>query len=153
MRSRTTTATQRSTFTMGSGIVWRTRRHGRTRISVSAEGRTDNPLLSSVNISIGGFGLKVGVNVGMENIGFSASTKSNDITTATTVKLNLNELTIGVEISETVKIDDTASTTTYHNVSVDPGVPIAALIYIAVQASNVSRGIAPAPIPIFDYVR
>ena len=121
-------------------------------LSVSAVKRGDDPLLSSVKVGANAFNTELALNLGLDNIGISTSGKYEDLTTSTSVKLNLNEFKLGWETSETLKLDDNTSTTSYVNVSIDGKPILIAMEIAALVAYEFSFGAPPSRLPIFDYL-
>ena len=87
-------------------------------ISVYAQGRSDNYLLSSagIKINIGSFTLNI--SLGLDNIGLSGSVRKGDVTRTFGIRADLSQLKVGLEVSSTVKRSENTSITTYTNASV-----------------------------------
>ena len=92
-------------------------------ISVYLKTRVDEEFLSSggMKINIGDFNLAL--NVGLDDIGISASTKKDEITNSFSITANLTQLKVGFESAQTVATSNESSVTTYQNVSVS-GIPV-----------------------------
>ena len=87
-------------------------------ISVYAQGRSDDYLLSSagIKINIGSFTLNI--SLGLDNIGLSGSVRKGNVTRTFGIRADLSQLKVGLEVSSTVKRSENTSITTYTNASV-----------------------------------
>ena len=98
-------------------------------ISVYAQGRADNWLLSSAGIKINVNDFTLNISVGMDNIGITGYVKDGNITNSFGIKANFSEFKVGFEGSTIVQWDDTNSTTTYQNASIGMGPVIAVVVF------------------------
>ena len=86
-------------------------------ISVYAQGRSDNLLLSSAGFKINISNFTLMFSLGVENIGFNGSIRKGDTTDSFGLKADLSQIKIGFEKSTTVKWDENTNVTSYANVS------------------------------------
>jgi len=110
-------------------------------ISVYAEGRSDNYLLSSAGLKINVSSFTLDASLGLDNIGISGSVRNGDTTKSFGVIADLSQLKVGLEGATTVKWDANTEVTNYTNVSVS-GWAIAAA-YLLVRTGQW----APSPQP------
>ena len=95
-------------------------------ISVYAQGRADNAILSSAGIKFNGNdNSTVAFTLGIDNLSLSSSMRNSNTVSSFSLTADLTSLKIGFEISETIQCDN-LSTTTYTNVSLSGGVILAA---------------------------
>lgn len=87
-------------------------------VSVYAQGRSDNFLLSSVGLKINIVNFSLDINLGLDNIGVTGSVKDGDTTNSVALMADLTQFKIGAEVGSTVQWDENNSTCTYSNVSV-----------------------------------
>ena len=87
-------------------------------ISVFAQGRSDNYLLSSagVNMIISNFSIKG--SLGLDNIGVRAAIKKGDTTSSISLVVDVSKLRVGLEGANTYAIDEHNFETSYWNLSV-----------------------------------
>ena len=112
-------------------------------ISVYAQGRSDNPLLSSAGLKINIASFTLNVSLGLDNIGISGSVKNGKATNTFGLSADLSQLKIGFESSTTVKWDNDTNVTDYINASVTAW-GIAALYILVTTGEWV-----PSPQPAF----
>ena len=103
-------------------------------VSVYAQGRSDNWLLSSAGLKVNIESFTLNVILGLDNIGISGSVKDGDTTNSFSIKADLSQLKVGFEGSTTVKWDENTNITSYTNANVS-GWAIAA-VYILIQTGQ-----------------
>ncbi len=98
-------------------------------ISVYAEGRSDNWLVSSAGVKINVFDFTFKLSLGLDDIGISASSNSENVSNSLGIRANLSKFKIGLE-SSTTQWDKLSSTTEYANISVSGLTLAAAYVFI-----------------------
>ena len=87
-------------------------------VSVYAQGRSDNLLLSSVGLKINIVNFSLNISLGFDNIGITGSIKDGDTTNSLAFMADVSQLKIGAEVGSTVQWDENNSTCSYSNVSI-----------------------------------
>jgi len=87
-------------------------------ISVYAEGRSDNFLLSSAGVRINVLNFTLEGSLGLDDIGIRGSIRRGDSATSIGIKADISQLKIGFEGATTVRWDSRTDVTNYTNVSV-----------------------------------
>ena len=95
--------------------------------SVYAQERSDNLALSSVGAKINIPKLSVSASIGLDNMGLSIAAKSGDTTYSLSLRADLSQLKVGVEMATTVAWDENTDCTSYVNIGAT-GVGIVAII-------------------------
>ena len=113
-------------------------------VSVFAQGRSDNFLLSSVGLKINIVNFSLDVNLELDNIGITGSIKDGDTTNSLAFMADLTQLKIGAEVGSTVQWDENNSTCTYSNVSITIIGAIAAYCFVATGDPSSFQSFQPA---------
>lgn len=87
-------------------------------ISVYAQGRSDNPALSSVGVKFNLVDLSLNISLGLDNIGITGSIKNGDTTNSFAVTADISQFKIGAEASSTIQWDENYSASSYTNASI-----------------------------------
>lgn len=87
-------------------------------ISVYAQGRSDNPLLSSAGLKINVLNFTLNISLGLGNIGITGSTKDGNATQSFGLSANLSQFKVGFEGATTIKWDESTSVISYTNASI-----------------------------------
>ena len=87
--------------------------------SLYVEGRSDNPMLSSVGARVNAFGFSYTMSLGLDNAGYTLSYRDGDTITSVGTRVNMSKLRAGIEWSQTTVISDTYSKTKYGNCSIN----------------------------------
>lgn len=120
-------------------------------ISVYAQGRSDNCLLSSAGLKFNISSFTLNISLGVDDIGIKGSIKDGAKINAFGLKADLSQQKIGFEWSKTAQWDNHKSITNYTNVGIDIFFLIAGVYAVRGGAgSNYSPEGAPSwqPIPI-----
>lgn len=99
-------------------------------VSVYAQGRADNWLVSSAGIKINIENFTCNISVGLDDIGISGSVKNGETTETYGFRADFSQFKVGCEGSITAKWDDGTDETSYTNYSVTGWGIIAAYIFI-----------------------
>lgn len=101
-------------------------------ISVYAQGRSDNWLLSSAGLKINVSSFTLNISLGFDDIGINGSVKKGDTTSSFGIKADISQFKIGFERSTTVKCkwDENTSNSEYTNASVTGWTIYAAYILV-----------------------
>lgn len=113
-------------------------------VSVFAQGRSDNFLLSSVGLKINIVNFSLDVNLGLDNIGITGSIKDGDTTNSLAFMADLTQLKIGAEVGSTVQWDENNSTCTYSNASITIIGVVAAYCFAATGDPSSFQSFQPA---------
>ena len=110
-------------------------------ISVYAQGRTDNYLLSSAGLKINASGGNANLSLGLDNIGLSFSSVDGNNATSVSIVVDVSQLKVGFEYAETIT-QGSLATTSYNNISIT-GIGILAIIYF-VETGEWNPSLQPA---------
>lgn len=118
-------------------------------ISVYAEGRSDNWILSNAGIKFGNETANVKINLALDDISIPATTKFGKSVTSSSsgIRIDLTKLQVGFERSTTTSKDGFSIVNyTYYSLNGNSLLLLAQLI----KTGNVSFGGSPAPQPAYN---